>query len=486
MTSTISGEIITTSITGNEGISTRVVGSNAVSTIISTAGSQGIPGVAGTTTWSGLSDIPTSFPPETHGNTVHNEAYATETALGGKVDKVDGKGLSTNDYTDIDKNIVENLNLLIYAEKTNVLELNNTTEFTPDTDYEPATKKYVDDNVGVPAGNDAAIQFNDNGAFGGVDAFKYDRVSGAITIGESVEILPNVPLAIEKDIDDYVQVTFQNKSDDPSASMDIVITADNGTDETHYLDIGVNSSMYDDPAYPIFKANDGYLYSADDDLDIGTGGDGKIVRLFAGGYALANIAMEVDASGINLPSGKTFRINGTPIGSSPDFLSLTDVPHTYSGQAGKAVSVKPAEDGLEFVSISGLGDMKVSVYDPTGIARNAFDTDNHVAGSTNGVYTLIEKSKLGGIATGAEVNVQSDWNEADTGSDAYIKNKPTIPGSLTPGDTVVSETSYGQAANPGIATAYSRADHTHGTPTQGTGGVTEEMAIAYSVAMGGI
>jgi hypothetical protein len=32
------------------------------------------------------------------------------------------------------------------ADKTNVLELDNTDAFTPDADYEPATKKYVDDN----------------------------------------------------------------------------------------------------------------------------------------------------------------------------------------------------------------------------------------------------------------------------------------------------------------------------------------------------
>lgn len=35
--------------------------------------------------------------------------------------------------------------------------------------------------------------------------------------------------------------------------------------------------------------------------------------------------------------------------------------------------------------------------------------------------------KLEGIATGAEVNVQSDWNVTNTSSDAFIKNKPTIP-----------------------------------------------------------
>lgn len=46
--------------------------------------------------------------------------------------------------------------------------------------------------------------------------------------------------------------------------------------------------------------------------------------------------------------------------------------------------------------------------------------------STND-YTTAEKTKLSGIASGAEVNVQSDWNETDSSSDAYIQNKPTIP-----------------------------------------------------------
>ena len=43
--------------------------------------------------------------------------------------------------------------------------------------------------------------------------------------------------------------------------------------------------------------------------------------------------------------------------------------------------------------------------------------------STND-YTNAEKEKLGGVAPGAEVNVQSDWNVTDANSDAFIKNKP--------------------------------------------------------------
>ena len=46
---------------------------------------------------------------------------------------------------------------------------------------------------------------------------------------------------------------------------------------------------------------------------------------------------------------------------------------------------------------------------------------------TDNNFTSTEKSKLSGIASGAEVTVQADWNVTSTSSDAYIKNKPTIP-----------------------------------------------------------
>ena len=47
--------------------------------------------------------------------------------------------------------------------------------------------------------------------------------------------------------------------------------------------------------------------------------------------------------------------------------------------------------------------------------------------SADGLMSSSDKSKLNGIASGAEVNVQSDWNVSDSSSDAFIKNKPTIP-----------------------------------------------------------
>ena len=48
-----------------------------------------------------------------------------------------------------------------------------------------------------------------------------------------------------------------------------------------------------------------------------------------------------------------------------------------------------------------------------------------VAAGNSGLMTGADKSKLDGVAAGAEVNVNADWN-ATTG-DAFIENKPTIP-----------------------------------------------------------
>lgn len=47
--------------------------------------------------------------------------------------------------------------------------------------------------------------------------------------------------------------------------------------------------------------------------------------------------------------------------------------------------------------------------------------------SAAGLMSAADKTKLNGIAAGAEVNVQSDWNQTTDTADDYIKNKPTIP-----------------------------------------------------------
>lgn len=47
--------------------------------------------------------------------------------------------------------------------------------------------------------------------------------------------------------------------------------------------------------------------------------------------------------------------------------------------------------------------------------------------NASGLMSASDKSKLDGIQSGAEENVQADWNQSDSSKDNYIKNKPTIP-----------------------------------------------------------
>jgi phage minor structural protein len=63
--------------------------------------------------------------------------------------------------------------------------------------------------------------------------------------------------------------------------------------------------------------------------------------------------------------------------------------------------------------VDGLAGTKVDKVTGKGLSTNDF---------TNALLT-----KLNGIESGAEVNVQSNWAETDSTSDAYIQNKPAIP-----------------------------------------------------------
>lgn len=47
------------------------------------------------------------------------------------------------------------------------------------------------------------------------------------------------------------------------------------------------------------------------------------------------------------------------------------------------------------------------------------------------VLTSAEKTKLAGVATGAEQNVRANWTQATTTEDDYVKNKPTFSNANT-------------------------------------------------------
>lgn len=64
----------------------------------------------------------------------------------------------------------------------------------------------------------------------------------------------------------------------------------------------------------------------------------------------------------------------------------------------------------------------------SGNVISAKDTTySNATTTTAGLMSTSDKSKLDGIAAGAEVNVQSDWDQTTSTAKDFIKNKPTIP-----------------------------------------------------------
>jgi len=83
-------------------------------------------------------------------------------------------------------------------------------------------------------------------------------IVGQDLVGEV--FLPQATAQFFSNINGYSQVNQQNISTGTGASSDFIATSSNGNDSTNYIDFGINGINYNQAAYGITKANDGYLY----------------------------------------------------------------------------------------------------------------------------------------------------------------------------------------------------------------------------------
>lgn len=167
---------------------------------------------------------------------------------------------------------------------------------------------------------------------------------------------------------------------------------------------------------------------------------GKIRKWFADLNPISFSGKYIDLSGVptklsefendsNFASTMSPVFTGTPKAPTPKMSADdTQIATTAFVKAIIAMLVNDAPETLDT-----LGEVAAALAEN----RTFIDALNDAIGkkvdkvsgkglSTND-YTTTEKNKLKEIASGAEVNVQSDWDVADTSSDAFIKHKPTIP-----------------------------------------------------------
>nr|WP_302549691.1 hypothetical protein [Enterocloster clostridioformis] len=108
----------------------------------------------------------------------------------------------------------------------------------------------------------------------------------------------------------------------------------------------------------------------------------------------------------------------------PTFTQATTLDNLTSGEKLTVMLGKIAKAIEDFITHKADAVQHITATERTNWNDANNKKHSHSNKSILDTVTQAMLDKLDGIASGAEVNVQSDWSVTDTGSDAYIKNKP--------------------------------------------------------------
>lgn len=363
-------------------------------------------------------------------------AYTDDVAEG-KVDKEEGKGLSENDFTDEDKSKLDGIedgaqeNIIEVVKRNGVML--------------PVTDKTVD--VAVPTTTSSLA--NDSG-------YITNEVNDLVNYYDKNEV--DTLIATEAETRDAADLNLQEQIDAISSASDVVDVVGTYAELQNYDTsklsdndiIKVLTDEAHDDAISYYRWNDTtneftyigsqgpfYTKSETDATFVpqtrtinGKGLNSDVVLTAADVNALPASTVIPTVNDATL----TIQKNGTTVttftaNSAQNATADISVPTKVSDLTNDLDFVE--ETDLADVAFSGAyADITGTPSIPTKISDLTNDSDfvsdaNYVHTDNN--FTTALKGKLDGIATGAEANVQSDWNVADTSSDAFIKNKPSIP-----------------------------------------------------------
>lgn len=220
-------------------------------------------------------------------------------------------------------------------------------------------------------------------------------------------------LVIEVDNPDFSQIAFRNKNSGASASTDLILYSNNGNDASGYIDMGITSSNFSDPAFTATGKGDGYIFMVGADAgtdDRGnlvlatsnTGTQNKIV-FAAGGLASNNTQMEI------VPNSKVAIAINTP-STSPTTGALT-----VSGGVGISGDVYVAGN----ISFGGTG--------TTVQSNNLSVVDPIVYVGTSNSSDAIDNGLVGKYVTGGNTRYSGFVRDASDGVVKFFSNATTKP-----------------------------------------------------------
>ena len=197
----------------------------------------------------------------------------------------------------------------------------------------------------------------------------------------------------------YSQFHLRNSNTGSNASGDLVITTDNGTDTTNFIDLGINNTGFNTSTWTVNGSLDGYLYSSNTNFSVGVAFTNRYLSFFAGGTLAANEKMRMTDTGVGIGTtntsntlqvgtGITFTasgINVTGIVTATSFVgsgaNLTGISSVSFATTSFGLSGSPA------ILVSSVGVNTTSASSKLYVSGNA--AGNVVGlGSTSGTVTL--------------------------------------------------------------------------------------------------
>jgi hypothetical protein len=101
-------------------------------------------------------------------------------------------------------------------------------------------------------------------------------------------------------INNYFQFNIRNTSSGTQATSDIVATANNGTETSNFVDLGINGGSYvyaNGNPIETGKSNDGYLISSGNDFYVVNNNASKSMLFLTGGTSMSNERMRIQSNG---------------------------------------------------------------------------------------------------------------------------------------------------------------------------------------------
>lgn len=314
------------------------------------------------------------------------ETAGQVTAIG----NITGGNLITGGQLDVTGNINGSGNINITSGQINA----STGFFTGNVDVLGnlnATIGIVYANSGIFYGD--AVTGN-NAAFAGIPGF--------------TQLGSNVVMQFAGNVNSYSQINFQNINSGNLASTDYIATADNGDDTNYYVNMGINSSTFDDPVnYPGFYPNDSYIHNHGGNLILNPETAGKEIVMMVGGTDITNVVATIDANGVDVTglisatgnitggniisngsiSGTSLSVTGNIVADNVTILSSTANCILFSDENNTVATTSNLTFNGSNLVLLGSANVDNIQIDGTTLSSNA-NLDISTASNGNLVFTV--------------------------------------------------------------------------------------------------